>query len=337
MNRKAVLLGFGLLVSAACSPPNTPVFIDESRLLRLENVAHFTVSPMPTPPAALGEMEASLPGLPATRIQDMGSGVDTSVNEIEQRQREAILVLQQRLRKVYEAEVRRAKRRADQTLDASRARAYADANDKLWESFNRYAEERSPLVAELALLVGWPDPNPHSKGDPAQLAPIPKATFLRAKALRESLNLLDDQFIEEVRQAFQLAKEATDDEVKKAEQQVEQVRLAMNQKADQEAFRQVRATPKELGLQLSGPSTVVLPAVPTIKVKMLKPPHLPATARVRSLQIGARDPDRRWLIQHDLDIWLHLQRHFLAPRSSAARDATEEFLTWRKNLLAAGH
>jgi hypothetical protein len=214
------------------------------------------------------------------------------------------------------------------------AAAYAAANDRIRKEILAYADERGPRLAALAVIVGWPDPNPESKGDPTKMRVIQKHFFLEAQRLRKELAVVDKDFSDKVAGIMNDAQGKFADEQAAGRLDIDKFRDDLNRNADAEAARQVRSTPKELDIRLAGARTTVLPATPPSVVTIPATAPFDAPPKVTFTGVGLED--QRRLVEHDLRIWLALNRFSLSKSKKGAKDKTDEFLKWRKSILQAG-
>jgi hypothetical protein len=325
-------LAAGLLVGGCSAPGTQPVSIDIERILASEKPEVAGSPPAPKPPKPAGAIVQNIPARPAQAIRDPSRSSPGSVRaSLEKQQREALQTLERRLRDYYRLQAEAFELEQNREWEKAEAGLYADANIKIRLAFGDYAEARAPKVVRLAVLVGFPDPNPNSIPPKNPLRPVAQARFDEAKRLREELQRLDDEFMGIVEDI--LAAVVTQGVGQKEDMlaRVKNFRNEMNRRAEVEAQAEVRTSVKELGLQLIEPSPVVVPGAPARRVEIPAETPLPPAPQVPSVGIPRGLADRRKLIQHELTIWLGLNRYRLV---KGGHDATEDFQRWRETYRA---
>jgi hypothetical protein len=278
----------------------------------------------------------SIDARPERVLRDSGGKVSTSIEQIEQTQKAAIAKLKDRLSKLYEQTHRHYA--ADRFNEADRASAadFDAANQAIWEIFEPYSKQRGPLLSSLALIAGWPDRNPNSKGDPEKMRLIQKNNFEKAKKLRAEVAALDGQFAQDVIEYLSVAQNLSRKRLTEARKLVNDFVIQLSKRADAESKSQIRATPKELDIRLANARTTVLPAVPAQTVEIPAGNPMPPAPRVTFRGIGNGTEEKRRLVEQELQIWLGLHRFKLAKHGQGVPDETDEFKAWRKTLLSAG-
>jgi hypothetical protein len=334
---KAATIALVAVFLIGCKKGTERVFVDVAAILRDETPATIPSTPMPKPPPGMPATTIVLPGRPEQTIHDTGGTITTSVEQLEAAQRAAIKQLNARLRALYANEVARYARERLEAGDKVRSKAFADANRALLKEFLSYADERGPLLSSLAILSGWPDTNPESKGDPSKMRFMAKQNFLEAKRLRGEIAKTDAGFAAKAKGILASAQGVADSDLAQAQIDIEKFRDETNAKADAEAAREVRATPKQLDIRLAGARTMTLPAVPEIRYQLAASPSPRAVPQVTFTDIGNSAGERRRQVEQELEIWLGLNRYSLAQSPSGVPNRTDEFKAWQKTYLMAGH
>lgn len=326
MTRSSLPLLLALIV-AGCAPPSQSVRVDLDRIpvSRLPETTDFKT---PEPPAPSPEIRVQIPGLKQDVLEDPSHANQESVAKtIENQQRTARTELEKRLRAVYAEEVRLFQLQVNRDLDRGRPAAYEEANERISERFQRYADEWSPLAAELYDIVGFPDPNPQSLPPKRALGNVAQGRYDRAAALRKQLAAVDAAYDEDKAAILREAQDKLSVEEAKALTRVQELADQLERKAKQEAFAQVQISVQDLGLQLADSQPIVLNATPSQSVQIPAERPLPPAPQVPSSDIPNSLKDQRARMERDLQIWLQVNRYRLDPN---ARDATAEFEQWRK-------
>ncbi len=276
-------------------------------------------------------MSASVPGKTAMVIKDRpGASSEQVRRRIKTAQDQALKDIADRLRRFYGTEVARFELEQQKGRTAAELEAYESASVRIRQRFEEYGDKRGPIFAQLALLAGFPDPNPGSKLPDTTLTPALKKRFDETVLLREQLRQIDREFQEDVEQILSSVGDLVAAQVTAMLLRIEQFRAELDRRAAQEARDQVRDTVQELGLELVEPQDVKLSATNPQSVSILGGPAFRPAPPVPSAGILSARVDRERLLRQELDIWLGLNRFELA--KAGARDVTSDFLTWRKKF-----
>lgn len=326
-----VALIVGLLASAGCKPPQTPiVWVD------LDQVP-IAVAPPPPPTVGLAPTapimsEDTVEALPAASLY-MGAERTKleQVTEIrEGNERKAFDDIYRRLREVSFAE---AKRDADAAVAALRP-GYEERLDRVYDEarsiFLTYAEPAGAFRLQLTQIVGFPDPDPLSRKLPDSMDETAMRRFNSAKDLRETLATLSDMFWSE----FGESVDAVESEYLRERAAIQRGMVERQEELDAAA----RARAKEIveGAKNGGLAT-------PLDLQAALPGEAGSGARVEGSVVVPNLPAERPLdwqeaqraeLEAELRIWIATNRYRLAERPGGARDATQEFIVWRKGLRA---
>ena len=217
------------------------------------------------------------------------------------------------------------------TLEPDRDQALGKLFKSLSESFRAYARKRGPLVAELAFLVGFPDPDPGSTRQSESERRIDKERDARSKTLRSQIADLDKAYIGLSQKMVDDADAQYESEIEAVQQLIETMRDAADLRAQQEARNLLKS---DLSLQsvLEDTSALTLKPVPGKKVTIQPVEPLAAPKRV---PFATREDIREQLLRDariDAQIWADT-RYYILDRGRRGRDATAEFLEWRRERL----
>lgn len=326
-----LLAALGILLGA-CARPNTPVSVDLDRVLAAEPAATKIEVAIPSPPPPQPGVKVTQPGLPPETVPDPSTvGAESVRDLIRRQQHEARVQLEERLRQTYQTEVRQFQLAQERAQAQAELAQYAQANATIRQEFEAYGRKRGPLLADLTVLVGFPDPNPKSMPPSTPMGNVTRQQFDKAKALREQIHQLDADFDARVRAILGDVVAATEQERAALADRVKLFEDQMNQRAAAEASAQVREAVRSLHLQLARRTDVTVPAVSPRSVELPAQPALRPAPQVRSEGVLQSDADRKQLLRHQLRIWLGLNRYVLA---RDGRDVTEDFERWRKTIGA---
>lgn len=331
MRRSRVCLAW-VLLAAGCAPGPTAVNVDLNRLLAKENRPEAPAPELPSPPAAGGALTSTVPGLKADFLTDPSEARTSDVAaSIERQQRRARRELERRLRAVYEDEIRQFELATRRELEGARPAAYEEANRRIRVRFERYADERTPVVARLYDIVGFPDPNPKNEPPKRPLGNVSQMLFNEAAELRKKLAVVEESYERDKAAILKDAEDALSGREVEALNKVRELADRLDRQATEEANKQVRISVKDLGLQLTDSQPLALPGTEDRTVTIPADPPLAPAPQVPSGGIPSGREDRRKRMERELKIWLGVNRYRLDPK---ARDETSEFERWRKSHRA---
>jgi hypothetical protein len=111
---------------------------------------------------------------------------------------------------------------------------------------------------------------------------------------------------------------------------VKQLEADLDRKAKVEAAAQIRKAESKLSFQLADTAPIKLPQSPSRHLTIPAEKALDPAPEVPSSGILDGPADRKRWLEHELRIWLALNRYTLSSSKSGHRDATQEFQTWRQ-------
>jgi len=216
------------------------------------------------------------------------------------------------------------------SITDDKAKAYLEANEKIRKLFEAWADERAPVFSKLTMVTGFPDPGPSTKeSDPAQ-KPSPLDQTALANQLRTKLSSIDLQFKQKSDALLEGVVQQTHAAQAELIKQIEQKRIELETKAEMEAKAQIRRAVSKLQFRLADSAPVILPETPARHVTIPAEKALEAPPQVPSSGILEEKADRKRLLEHELRIWLALNRYTLSESRTGHRDATQEFQIWRQ-------
>lgn len=331
--RRNRLAWLSLVLLGGCSPPLQAVRVDVDRIVATEPVPEPPpVIQTPKPPPVRGGQTIVLHGLPAGFLSDPSRAKSSDVEAaIVKQQLAARRSLEARLRNIYHDQVRQFQLNLEREISGTRPKWFDDANVAICARFEKYADDRAPLVIRLYDLVGFPDPNPDNKPVSEESDKFKRRRLTEASVVRKRLAAVEAAYQRD--KVAILAK--ADDQLSAQEAamfvKVRDMTDRLEQQASREATVQVPISAKDLGLQLTDTKPITLPATKDRVVVIPGDAPLPQAPEVPSSAIPNGVADRRNRIEHELQIWLGVRRYRLAPDG---RDETTEFQTWRRKFQA---
>ncbi|HEY0867876.1 MAG TPA: hypothetical protein VGE01_10870 [Fimbriimonas sp.] len=290
---------------------------------------------VPSPPKPIPATTVLRPGRSAISLRDPSRSSEKDVRRaIQERQHEDYLRLVARLRDFYSADALRFEQEQLRAGGIQSVEAFERANERIREVFVRYGEERAPLVADLALLVGFPDPNPEGVTPSVPLGNVDRQRLAKANELRQQIQILEAEFDQKV--AAILGEVETENAALLADlrERIRKYRVENDAKAERDAAQQVQEDVRALGLQLTEQVRLTLPGVPTQATTLPAAPAPKPAPEVSSAGILTSLEDRRLLVGRQVQIWSAQRRYQIVDSPNQGQDLTDEFIAWRKDLLS---
>ena len=330
MLRNKLAISILLLGGFGCQQSAKPhrVYVDFEAVLASYKASPLPSHPLPKPPGGLPTQTVSIPAVPAkTVVVQSASGAQAEAL-LETNRKKAVDELTRLLSRRYLRDVTREGDRLVRDLDPKRKAAYESAQAAVTLEFEKYANQRAPLVARLTSLVGFPDPNPNSVPPPESTPPFAVKRLQEAAGLRKDMVELEASYETKILDLLSQAGKQYDVDLLAIQKQIDQDRAEAMKKAESEAVTEAAKTYKDLRPVLMGPEVVNLPGQPEQSVDL---PEVPAPKSAPEVRERTLTPDqRRSILRSQLDIWLKLNGYELVQDSNGVDNKTEEFVKWRQ-------
>ena len=330
--RRVSLPGVSLaFIAVGCSFSQEKVFVNDNSILSQDRLTSPIGVSTPTGPTRQAGITEFVPSVPAKLLKDPSNTPKLNVREIfESEQSKAFEELRRRLRQFYDSEVKKFRLEQQQGIAGQELIAYQVANEKIRKAFEDWANIRSNPFAKLALIAGFPDPNPTSTPSTRQLRPIEQNKFNVSKDLRTNLKSIDSDFYAKSRLILNEVLDKTSADQASLELRIQQFANELDKRAEQEAQLQIRNAVSQLSFKLSEPSPVYLPEVPSRRIEISSESTVDPAPTVTVDGILQSADDRRLLLRNEERIWAGVNRYQLVPSAREGRDATHEFQIWRQ-------
>ncbi len=289
----------------------------------------------PMPPAANWAASTSTPGIAPKTLTDADTNLKieptVQVHELENSEAER---LRRRVERINKAELLKFERDQIKATMPELEKIHADIDAAIYEAVKVSAEARKGPMARIALLVGHPDPDPKPKAPPPGLSPLQKKQFDEVEAMRAKLRAADSAF--QARVADILREERS--QVALIDARVKELVMTHEQellrKAAAETVSDTQGDITSLGLQLAEMHPKTMAGV-TPKQQTYMAPALTAASIDLKTEVYQRSvQDIRSQLESEVAIWMKVAGYRLAPASTHVRDATSEFLKWRRSTMA---
>jgi hypothetical protein len=320
---------------AGCPRQANLVFVDVQQVVLLDHRETPAVEPIPEPPDPLPALSARLPALERRVV---GTGVT------QERLQEARQVIRENQRQAYQdllrafqrAATREGERLAAQMLlelEPIRLELREQTAERIRSAFEQYAEQKGPLLARLAALVGFPDPDPQSLRQSTEVRYFPPR-HEEAREVRAQLAAVEKKYDAMVAQIMADIQAQFDVDLTRVQAQIEQMRQDLHQQAVAEATRQVQRAQEELTATLVQREIIVVPPEPARIVEIpagQRPERVPTLAPQIEAEPGWGPAE---IVESDLEIYLAVNGYIRSTTRRGARDVTAEFIEWRRARVA---
>jgi hypothetical protein len=324
LNLRTLLAAACALTLAGCATNRETVYVDLSSIhpSSLQPVAEL---PSPKAPGATPGETLTLPATEPTSIT-LGARDDLLRENIERAERE----LSRALSREYLDEAEREASALLGALNPERDAALAAAQDRIRERFSIYAEERAPKLARLTAIVGFPDPNPASTPSTQEMPEYARRLLEEARQLRADLRSIDAAYEADVAAILQEVTSEYDNKLAELQAQIARQRSDAIERAEQNAVRQAQSAYAALQPSLLKRETVEVPGTPAKTVTIEPVQAMPEPPKVESNLLTPQE--REALLKEQLTIWSSARGYVLSQTPIGARDATDEFKEWRKEM-----
>lgn len=336
-NRTRAILLVLIAGTVGCKTKQPAVFVDLNRVLATEHLPSVPLTPKPQPTAGIPASVLSFPSVPASAFS-LGTDRDR-IQQVENvlalSREQAFNQIVSSLKDSYRAEIEHDRQIALVNLRPAEAAGLSEANKQYSEAFSAWADKRAPLVVKLALLATFPDPDPQSLKVPPKDAPLDVLRYKQAKPLREQIAALDKNFYAQKAAIFAQASSKAAQREQTVNSDFDAKIAQADVKANREADAEVIKEQEQLKAVLADKSVVEFPAEPgrTVTIQPTPAPVAPPSVDVpgkAELEDRLRSADAS-----DLKIWAALKGYVISSNRRGVRDATDEFLEWKKSHLAS--
>lgn len=316
---------------AGCAAKPLPVvYVDTAR------IASTAPPPIGRRAEAIAQPDGgalTLPFLPESKLSmgSVGPALDRAHEIRAKNKQRAFEEVYRRLRTVAFEEARREAEAEIKALEPT----YREAMDAVYRDarplFEQFAEPAFGYRVKLSNLVGFPDPDPRSRRQPEGTDELGRQRFEKAKSYRDSLDELSALFWLE----FDRRRVAVESDLSAKKARIRVRMVEREEILDAAAREQARHVVNGNGngngqvttLDLRGD----LPAQPSLGVRLASsPPRLASTVIAPSDWRSVQQDGLR----SELEVWAAVHGYRLAKTPAEGRDATDEFVVWRKSYRA---
>lgn len=323
LRNNVLAVGICWAICGACAPSRERVYIDLNAVLA-------TLPPdrplpdLDAPPGGEPPRTISIGSTPSMQVR-VGQSAEATLEENRARaQRQLARTLASEYRQELEAEANR----RIAALEPLRREAEEAAQSAIRAIFEAYAEKRSVLIARLAAIVGFPDPNPRSLPPRRQVDAPAQKLLDEAASLREQINQVDREYEADVERTLASVEEKYQIDLTNLQASLEQERADALARAEKQAEAEARESFEALRPAMIQPQEISLPGAPARSQTLPAVPAAPDPPQVVGEALGPER--RRKLIEAQLDVWAAARGYIISKSEGGARNATREFIQWRE-------
>lgn len=331
MHRRRIAIVFALITASGCARPPEAVFVDMARVMAVENQGldfSSQTNRARTPNQSLPPKLAEVGGAKEVLIRDKAeSTIDSALAKIKEERESAIRVLTRRLGTLRSAEIDQQKQEAFDEL-AERQSAYLkQVYDQLYAVFKAYARDRGPEKFRIEFLqVKKPDLFVSRTSQTPFAAQLAK----ELASLRSHVKELDAAYAKQATAILNQAESTINAEQGAIQSKFETLRANALERAAADARRTIGESQAATELHLGANRSVRVPATATHRVTIPGGNGDPMPVPTITTSVVAAEADRATMVKQQLEIWLKSRGLVRSDTRSGARDATDEFVLWRK-------
>ncbi len=320
-------LASGLALLGGCAKPRSEAVFVELPTPEAVDAGRFSV---PATEFSLPAETVQLPALPENGGPSEGKTAEHLKALMQTNRERTYRQLLGRLQAAYRRRAALLRSELQAEFPSIRGDAMDKATAKISEKYQAYADVKGPLVVRVAILSGFPDPDPGSSRAPLPSDPTATRRFNEARQVRDKIGLLEKDFHAFSVGALAEATKEADAEIASRLAELERQLAQIEEETRRQAARELRRTQRELRPLLADSPPLKLPAVPAQEVAI---PAVHIT--IPAIQSAIAPPEilaePATKLKTELQIWLRVNRYVLAERGKA-RDATADFLAWRQQF-----
>jgi hypothetical protein len=307
---------------AGCYEPRQLVSVDTSKVI-FEPVKTEKLGGTARTTKNLEIGKRSLPSLPsATVLTDRRVVQDNLRKSLEQESNQAIEVIKTRLVEFYQKEIDEFYTKEVDRISVIRGDLSERFKAQTRVIFDKFALLRAPLVTRFAFLADFPLPK--------QLIPIEGEGIdaqeskkrLEMRELKRKLDALDLEYDKEISEIEESLNTELGAQAGQLSDKLDAKQDEINQRALQEASRQVRRFGETISARLPGTSVSAQKSG-----KATAANQAPVVTFTNQSSVSGKA-----ILENELQTWLSLNRYQLAEPGVGVQDVTDEFLKWRISL-----
>lgn len=331
MHRRRIAIVVALITASGCARPPEAVFVDMARVMAVEDQGPDFVTQANrarTSNLSIPPKLAEVGGAKEVVIRDKAeSTIDSALEKIKEERESAIRVLTRRLGTLRSAEIDQQKQEALDELAERQAAYLKQVYDQLYAVFKAYARDRGPEKFRIEFLqVKKPDLFVSRTSQTPFAAQLAK----ELATLRSHVKELDAEYAKQATAILNQAESTINAEQGAIQSKFETLRANALERAAADARRTIGESQTATELHLGANRSVRVPATVSHRVTIPGSNGTPTPEPSKAIPIVTADADRATMVEQQLEIWLKSRGLVRSDTRSGARDATNEFVLWRK-------
>ena len=232
------------------------------------------------------------------------------------------------LKEIYESDINIAESKAYSKIEQNRQKAIDQHFDQIRDLFLKYSVPSGVKLYELTNLVGFPDPDPESLNLPDSKDEQEMKKYNSAKALREDLAKLDQEFRLESKRLLEKIEKELKVKLNKLRTSVDKLQRLASEKAKKEAEQIIK---KDITTSLPPKKelTMNLPPVKESKITIKDFTYKHEDYPVQRKDLLAPIKNK---LKQDAQLWADLKGYELVEDSTKGLNVTEDFIKWRNKF-----
>ncbi|MBV6459084.1 MAG: hypothetical protein HONBIEJF_02224 [Fimbriimonadaceae bacterium] len=311
-----------------CSKPNPVVYVDLSKI-PISAPPPTMAAPTPSTPLADSAAGGTLPAIPERNLFRGGSQerIKSALAMVEANRRRGIENQLDALQAKYLAEVDARAASAREELVLKHRALFDSAHASISALFSAYAAERGLPGLRLALRVGFPDPDPDSQRIADTRSLRQQRDYRIAKELRQEINKLDADYKAKALAILNRVEDQVKSDFAQLSRDLDSWRKEALDRARQEAEALAERVNRPFTGDLESSLQEKLGARPGVVVSI---PAVRSTLQQPS--VDPADATETWqeIARGQVRLWARLNGYTLVDRPGLGRDATQDFLAWRR-------
>ncbi len=253
---------------------------------------------------------------------------DATLTALQREQESARTQLEKRLKAMYAREAARLAKELSAKFRTERDELNLSVLSEIEDAVVQLGSRTAFPLSRVSFIAGFPDPNPSETEEVIRRTDENWVEIKHREALakyRKEIKAANKQFDEALAEIKQKLDQKKMARLAELTRQFQIFKDELDKRASREAQQQVQNTLMELGIQLADAATWELPELkPKRETLQFVPAKLPGEVPLTSIPRGPS-------LASDLQLFLKVRRYELA-KKGAGRDATKEFLEWRKEV-----
>lgn len=334
MSRSSVLVWICGAVALGCAPPREFVFVDLDRAVAADSSVAPTLSER-SPPLDFESVstQSTLPSVPGRPVADAGAAQRLAAAQAELAEQRTLVAknLGDQLLRALSKEIERFRLEENAKIEGRLEQRFAQLSEEVAVALNRYADARWPVANRLALLVGYPFPAEKLIPQPDPEDRIATRFYREAVDLFGQLRALESEYRSAVDAILSNYFEFSSKERLDLGLQIVEKLDQAERKAREDAQRAISSVNQSVDVSLSNLARIQLAPIASNRSVVEQKGYV-VHGGIGKVESNASIIPIRERVEADLAIWLKVNRYRRSTSEVRVRDATENFIEWRRTM-----